>query len=209
LPHALDHPHGQPQAILERATVRVAARVQAREERRHGVRVRHVELDPVEPALARPHRRLTVRLDDGVDVVGREHVDRLPPAGARDLEEVDDLRDDPPWTRVVASLAEVGQAGLELVGRDAKERSALGLVHRHRLEDDHAGAPLGEPRVPAADVVVDHAVLARQARDHGRQDDAVGQRHRADGERREEQAHLGVSTRAPPMMSFWISVVPS
>jgi hypothetical protein len=211
-PHALadplDHAHRQAQAVLEGSAVGVPSRVEPRQERRQRVRVRHVQLDPVEAALASAHRGLAVRVDDPLDVVRRQHVDRLPPARARDLEEVDDLRDHAAGAGVVAPLAEIGQTRLELVGADAKERSALGLVHGHRLEDDHARAAPGEPHVALADVVVDDAVLARQARDHRREDDAVGQRHRADGQGGEEQAHVP-STSAPPMTSLWISLVPS
>ena len=185
--HALDHAHGETEAVLERPAVRVAPRIQAREERRQRVRVRHVELDAVEPARARPHGRGAVGIDDVVDVLRAEHVDRLPPAAPRDLQEVDDLRDHLPRPRVVAQLRELGEPRHELVRRDAQERPALRLMHRHRLDDDEPRAPLRVAHVTRADVVVDDAVLARQARHHRRQDDAVRQRHRAERERGEQQ----------------------
>ena len=51
LAHALRDTQRKAQAILERAAVLVAPRVEAREKRRQRVRVRHVELDAVEAAL--------------------------------------------------------------------------------------------------------------------------------------------------------------
>ncbi len=42
------------------------------------------------------------------------------------------------WQR----LREIGQARLELVAADAQERPALGLVHRHGLDDDEPAPPL-------------------------------------------------------------------
>jgi len=82
--------------------------------------MRHVELDAVEAALARALGRVAVGVDDGVDVVRAQHVDRLPPPGARDLQEVDDLGHDAPGPRVVASLRQIGEPRLVLVGTDAK-----------------------------------------------------------------------------------------
>ena len=70
--------------------------------------------------------------------------------------------------------------------------------------------PLREAHVARADVVVDDAVLARQARDHRRQTMRFGSVIVLMRERGEEQAHgVAPPTSAPPMMSFWISVVPS
>jgi hypothetical protein len=56
--------------------------------------VRHVQLDAVVTAAPRPLGRGPVLRDDGPDLVEREVGGLLPPARARDLEEVDDLRDD-------------------------------------------------------------------------------------------------------------------
>ena len=207
-----DHTEREAEAIGERAAVVVLARVEPREERRERVRVRHVELDAVEAALTSAHGGGAVGVDDRVDLLEREHVDGLAPAGARDLEEVDDLRDDLARARVVDARAEVGEARLELVRRDPEERAALRAVHGHRLDDDEPDAAAREADVPRADVVVDEPVLAGETRHHRRQDEPVRQDDVAYREGLEEHAHrhhLGWAVSAPPMMSFWISVVPS
>jgi len=85
---------GEAHPVLEGAPVPVGARVPERQERRERVGVGHVKLDAVEPGAARAPRRRPRRTLDGPDLLGAEIGDLLPPARARDLEEVDDLRDD-------------------------------------------------------------------------------------------------------------------
>src|SRR5690606_2706571 len=63
LADAADNAKRQAETVRERAAVGVLARVQAREERRERVRVRHVELDPVEAAFARARGSGAVSLD--------------------------------------------------------------------------------------------------------------------------------------------------
>ena len=109
-----DDAERQAEPVLERgAAVLVLARVHPREERRQRVRVRHVELDAVEAALARAQGGAAIRVDDAVELLEREHVHGLTPAGAGDLQEVDDLRDDLAGPGVVTALGEIGEAGLE------------------------------------------------------------------------------------------------
>ncbi len=88
-----------------------------------------MELDAVEPTCTRAFGRLTVRVDDAVDILVREQVDGLPPTASRDLEEMDDLRDDLARPGVVDARGEVGKAGLEVVARNPQQRPALGAVH--------------------------------------------------------------------------------
>ena len=136
---------------------------------------------------SKPHSRArsaacAVRVDDGVDVVGREHVDRLPPARARDLEEVDDLRDDlAPAPRRGSACARSVRPGLNSSALMRSSGPLLDWCTAIASMTTMPAPPLREAHVARADVVVDDAVLARQARDHRGQDDAVGQRHRADG----------------------------
>ena len=80
-----------------------------------------------------------------VEVVEREVVDRLPPARARDLQEVDDLRHDlatgpASWMRA----HELAEAGDELVAEMRSSGPDSAAVHRHRLDDDEPRAALGE-----------------------------------------------------------------
>jgi hypothetical protein len=207
-PHRLEHLARQPRPVLERPPVRIAPAVEAREEARERVGVGHVELDPVEAARPGPHRGLRVVARDAGDVVEREHIDRLPVAAPRDLQEMDDLGDHLARRRAVHPRGQIGEPGHERVRRDAQERAAARRVHGHRLDDDQAWLAAREAHVAIPDVVVDDAVLAREARDHGRQHDAVRQRQGADAQGREER-HAPSLTSAAPMMRRWISLVPS
>ena len=108
---------------------------------------------------------------------------------------------------VVAALREIGQARHERVVADAKERTALRLMHRHRLEHDEPGAAFGETRVSCTDIVVHEPVFTREARDHRGEDDAIRKHDAPNFERREELAHFPRMEDA--MTSFSTSVAPS
>jgi hypothetical protein len=208
-PHRLEDLGGQAHPVLQRAAVLVLARVARREERREGVGVRHVQLDTVVPGPARARRRLGVEPRDRRDLFPGEIADLLSPSRPGDLEEVDDLRDDlhgASGARALDRLAQDGEPREEPVVADPQQRSRAGLVHRHRFEDDQPRLSPGKAHVALGDVAVDHAVLARETRDHGGQHDPVRQAHPADRERLEE-LHARSTSRA--MTFFWTSEAPS
>jgi hypothetical protein len=160
--------------------------------------VRHVELDAVEARAARSLRGSRVRVRDEGDVVSREVPDFLPPAALRELQEVNDLGDDPGGRPVVDPLREVGEARDEAILGEPQQRPRPARVDGHRLQDDQPRLPVGEPQVALADRVVDEAVLAREPRDHRGKDDAVREPHRADVEGLEEMALHPSSPRQNP-----------
>jgi len=168
----------------------VAPVVAAREEGREGVGVGHVQLDGVEARLADASGGVAIGRDDLVDLSAREVLHLLPPAGARDLEEMDDLRGHPGGGAGVHSVHQAAQAGHVLAVAGAQQRAALGGVHAHGLDDHESRLAPGVAQVAIVDRVVDHSILPAQAGHHGGQDDAVFELQAAKFHRREEQRAL-------------------
>jgi len=139
-----------------------------------------MQLRAIELRLAGARHRSTEFFHDPVDVGDRQHVDRLAPAGFRHLHEVNDLRNNLRVRRIVNASRQSRQTGNELIVADAQERAGLGLVDRHRLDDDQAGATMRVSDVAVGDVPVDEAIFAGQPRHHCRHHDAVREQHSAD-----------------------------
>ena len=86
------------------------------------------------------------------------------------------------WMRRTRSL----RPGTYSIVADAQQRARFGLMHRHRLDHDQAGAALRVADIAIGDVLVDEAVLAGQPRHHGRHHHAIGDDHPGDVQRLEQ-----------------------
>ena len=145
-----------------------------------------MQFGAVESRLARARHRVAELLDDLIDIGEREHVDGLPPAGLRDLEEMNDLRHDLGIRRVVNAAHEIGEPRHIGVVADAQERARLRMMDRHRFDHDQPDTALRVADVAVGDGLVDETVLARQPRDHRRDHDPIRQNHAFDIERFEQ-----------------------
>ncbi len=212
LAHARHDAAEKAQPPFERApVVEIAARIVPGEERGERIGVRGMQLDAVVSGFPRPRRRRAELLDDGVDVLEAQAVDLLPPARARHLHEVDDLRQDLGARGVVDAPHEVAVARDVVVTREPQQRARFAVVDGGRLHDDEPDMALGVTDIAVAHGLVDEAVFARKPRHHGGHHHAIGEREPVDRERLEEphgSAPVAASTW-PAITSFWISLVPS
>jgi len=79
--------------------------------------------------------------------------------------------------------------GDELVAAHAQQRPAFRFVHGRRLDDDQSRLAFRKAHVAINNILIDEALFTRQARDHRRDEDSVGEGEAVEGQRCEEQTN--------------------
>ena len=181
-PNGLDDVEDEARAVLERAAVFVLAIVDGRaQELRDQVAVGAVQLDAVQPRLARAPRALGEVPDHLLDLgdghrVALEPVQRIRLAGRRQPARVLDAVDVALPAAVAQLQDELAVVLVDRLADRAPERNlvvvvdhrvvghdAAAQVHRHERRDDGAHAALGELRLPVDARLVPRAVVVVEA----------------------------------------------
>jgi hypothetical protein len=216
--HRAQHLEAHAGAMLERPAVFVGAAVLERiEELRNQIAVRGVDLDHVEPGLARADGGGGIGVDGLADVERRHrarhdglvgHLEhRMGDRGRCDRRLAADVE-----SRVAAAVAELdGALGAarvdfareleqprdEAVVVDAELAKAMTADARGggHLDRDQADAAAHARHVVVDAVVGDEPLVVGEARRHRRHNDAVSDLDRSDPRRREEDVHRRISSR--------------